>query len=102
MTAKKETPRDFRRLIKRAEDSRDLWKGKHHDVSYDLKKARAIIDALRKSRDEWHDSYVRASKDIIKLQEDIKEVQSENKSLQEEIESLAKSLQTLETLKKNQ
>ena len=81
MTAKKETPRDFRRLIKRAEDSRDLWKGKHHEVSYDLKKARAIIDALRKSRAEWHDSYQNASKDIIKLKEAVKAIQGENKIL---------------------
>lgn len=98
MTDKKETPRDFRRLIKRAEDSRDLWKGRHHEVSYDLKKARAIIDALRKSRDEWHGNYQQASNDIIKLKGDVEAIQSENKALQEEV----KNLQALETLKKNQ
>jgi uncharacterized coiled-coil DUF342 family protein len=97
MTANKETPRDFRRLIKRAEDSRELWKGKHHDISYDLKKARAIIDALRKSRDTWHDTYLQASSDIIKLKEDVKTVQGENKILQEEVKNLRK----LEKLKKN-
>ena len=98
MTANKETPRDFRRLIKRAEDSRDSWKGKHHDVSYDLKKARAIINALRKSRDAWHDSCQQASNDILKLKEDVKAIQGENKILQEE----AKSLRALEKLKKKQ
>lgn len=98
MTDKKETPRDFRRLIKRVEDSRDLWKGRHHEVSYDLKKARAIIDALRKSRDEWHDSYQHVSNDIIKLKGDVKAIQGENKVLQEEV----KNLRALETLKKNQ
>nr|NGX43409.1 hypothetical protein [Chlamydiota bacterium] len=36
MTDKKETPRDFRRKIKRAEESRDLWKDKHQIVQYEL------------------------------------------------------------------
>ena len=96
MTEKKQTPRDFRRLIKRAEESRDLWKNNHHEVQYDLKKARAIIDALRKSRDEWHDRYQHTSNTIIKFKEDLKVIQNENKILQEE----AKSLRELEKLKK--
>jgi uncharacterized coiled-coil DUF342 family protein len=98
MTAKKERPRDFRRKIKRGEESRDLWKDKHHEVQYDLKKARAIIDALKKSRDEWHVSYIDASNTIVALKEDVKIIQNENKILQEETKSLRES----EALKKKQ
>ena len=57
MTDKKEIPRDFRRKIKRAEKSRDLWKDKHQIVQYELKKARAKMDAVKQSRDKWHDKY---------------------------------------------
>ncbi len=83
MTDKKETPRDFRRKIKRAEESRDLWKDKHQIVQYELKKARAKLDAVKQSRDKWHDKYEHTSSMTKELKEDLTVLQEETKSLRE-------------------
>ena len=83
MTDKKEKPRDFRRKIKRAEESRDLWKDKHQIVQYELKKARAKLDAVKQSRDKWHDKYEHTSSMTKELKEDLTVLQEETKSLRE-------------------
>ncbi len=96
MTDKKETPRDFRRKIKRAEESRDLWKDKHLIVQYELKKTRAKLDAVKQSRDKWHDKYEHTSSMSKELKEGLEVLQEKNRALQEE----TKSLRALERLKK--
>ena len=96
MIDKKERPRDFRRKIKRAEESRDSWKDKHQVVQYELKKARAKLSAVKKSRDIWHDKYEHTSSTTEELKENLVALQEKNRVLQEE----TKSLRELEGLKK--
>lgn len=96
MTNIKERPRDFRRKIKRAEESRDLWKDKHQIVQYELKKARAKLDAVKQSRDKWHDMYEQTSSVTEELNRGLEILQEKNIALQEE----AESLRALEGLKK--
>ncbi len=100
MNAKKETPRDFHRKIKRAEESRNLWKHKHQEVQYKLKKTRAITDTAKQSRNKWRDKYVHTSSmttelkgNLEALQEKNKTLNKENKLLQEEIESQRKLME---------
>jgi len=84
MTAKKETPRDFRRKIKRAEESRNLWKDKHQEVQYKLKKDRAITDAAKRSRNEWRDKYDHTSSMTMEFKRNLEELQEKNKTLKKD------------------
>lgn len=90
MTDKKETPRDFRKKIKRAVDSLELWKEKHQESQYNLKKARAIIHALKKSREKQHDDYQENSDVIDELKRNLEVLKNENEILQEELKNQKK------------
>jgi len=100
MPVKKEIPRDFRRKIKRAEESRDLWKDKHQKVQYELKKARAKMNAVKQSRNKWRDEYKHTSSMTEEIKRNLEAFQGENKALmndnkllQEEIESQRKLME---------
>ena len=97
MIDKKETPRDFRRKIKRAEESLELWKEKHQDSQYNLKKARAIINALKKGREKQKEIYQGTSIEIDELKKNLEVLKIENKALQEDL----KNQKNLENQKKN-
>ena len=53
MTITRETPRDLRKKLRRAESSRDSWKEKHRKKQYEIKKLTALLTAARDNRDEW-------------------------------------------------
>ncbi|MGK0184008.1 MAG: chromosome segregation ATPase [Halioglobus sp.] len=47
------TPRDLRKKLKRAEDSRDGWKSKQADKQYELKIIKSKLHSALGSRDNW-------------------------------------------------
>ena len=53
MNNSSETPRDLRKKLKRAEDSRDGWKSKQADKQYELKVIKSTLKSALNSRDNW-------------------------------------------------
>lgn len=99
MTSAKETPRDFRRRIKRAEDSCDLWKKKHKASKYESKKNRSKLDAVKSGRDEYRERYQKESSLTKDLEERLEIAKETIKNQKNDIENYKEELKKKAKLK---
>ena len=98
MNDSSETPRDLRKKLKRAEDSRDRWKNKQADKQYEIKIIKSTLKSALDSRDNWKAASRENDRELAELK---LRVNKQEKNIQEYRTRADRLAMENEELKKN-